>query len=264
VATIVKAFESDNVDVRRAAARAMVEFNGDPKTVAPLLVKALQDEDDTVVANAIAALSALGPRALEQIDNALANKQLRHYALRLIGRLGPEAASAVPAVIDALGKAGDAPDDIEFIREAQIALSAIGPAAKAAIPALIKSVGSENDEISASACYALGKMGDAARAAIPALQRAEESESLVVQAASVFALWQIQPTRPARRLKATVLLVKALDSDRELVRAGAATMLGELGTVGATAKEKLQQVSENDDAQIVREAAAEALKKLTD
>jgi HEAT repeat protein len=264
VATIVNAFESEDVDVRRAAARAMVEFDVDPETVAPLLVKALQDEDDTVVANAIDALSAFGPRALKHMDSALANKELRHYALLLIRRMGAEAATAVPAIVDALGKADDTPQDVEFTREAQIALSAIGPEAKAAIPALIKSLASADDEVRASACYALGKMGEAARSAIPALQRAEEDESLVVQAASVFALWEVQPGDATRRLKATALLLKALESDRELVRAGAATMLGELGTVGDTAKEKLKQVSENDDAQIVRDAAAEALKKLTD
>ena len=262
VATIVKAFESDDVDVRRAAARAMVEFDVDHATVAPLLVKALQDEDDTVVANAIAALSAFGPRALQHVDDALANKELRHYALLLIGRMGPEAASAVPALIDTLGKAGDTPQDIEFIREAHIALSTIGPAAKAAVPTLIKSVGAEDDEVSASACYALGKMGEEARSAVPALRRAGGSESLVVRAASVFALWQIQPGSPERRLEATILLVEALDSERELVRAGAATMLGELGTLGATAKEKLRQVSESDDAARVRQAALEALEKL--
>jgi HEAT repeat protein len=262
VATFVKAFESDSVDVRRAAARAMVEFDVDRETVAPLLVKALQDEDDTVVANAIDALSTFGPRALEHVDDGLANKELRHYVLLLIGRMGAEAASAVPALVDALGKAGDTPEDIEFIREAQIAISAIGPAAKAAVPELIKSVGSKNDEVSASACYALGKMGEAARSAIPALQRAEDSESLVVQAASVFALWQIQPERPERRLKANALLLTALDSNREIARAGAATMLGELGTVGAKTKEKLTQVSQNDEVARVRQAAAEALKKL--
>lgn len=262
VAVIVKGFESDDVDVRRAAARAMVEFDVDRETVAPLLVKALQDEDETVVANAIAALSAFGPRALQHIGDGLANKELRHYAVMLIGRMGPEATSAVPALVDAIGKAGNTPEEIEFVREAQLALSAIGSGAKAAVPTLIKAVGSEHDEISASACYALGKMGEAARAAIPALQRAEDNESLVVRATSVFALWQIQPGRPARRLKATALLVKALDDDRVLVRAGASRMLGELGTVGATAKARLKEVSENDDAELVRQAATEALKNL--
>jgi HEAT repeat protein len=261
VNVIVEAFKSENVDVRRAAARAMVEFDVDREVVAPLLVKALSDKDETVVANAIAALSSLGPKALEHVDDALANKDLRHYALLLIGRLGPEAASAVPAIVSQLGKQSDEPEDLEFIREAHFALSAIGPAAKQAIPTLVKAISSEQDEVSASACYALGKMKDSARTAIPALQRAERSESLIVRATSVFALWQIQPGNPTRRIKASTLLLKAVDDERVVVRAGAATMLGELGRLSSRAKAKLEQLRDNDEAEIVRQAAAGALDK---
>ena len=117
--------------------------------------------------------------------------------------------------------------------------------------------------MAASAAFALGKIGSAASAAVPALQRAEGSESVIVQAASVFALWRIQPGNPVRRIKATTLLVKALDDERDLVRAGAATMLGDLGEVGERATNKLKEVRVNDDADFVRQAADAALKKIT-
>jgi HEAT repeat protein len=227
-----------------------------------LLVKALEDKDPAVVANAIAALASLGPKALTHIDDALANKGLRHYAVRLIARLGGEADAAVPALIEILGKQTNSPEDVEFTREAHFALSAIGPAAKDAIPVLVKALASNDEEAAASAAYALGKIGDEARAAVPALQRAEGSESVIVQAASVFALWQIQPSNPARRIKATSLLVKALDDERDLVRAGAATMLGDLGSVGERATNKLKEVREKDAVDFVRQAADEALKKM--
>lgn len=262
VGLIVNAFQSDDVHVRQAAARAMVEFDVDREIVAPLLVKALEDKDPTVVANALAALASFGPKALSHIDDALANKSLRHYAVRLVAQLGSEADVAVPALIDALGKQTDSPEDLEFTREAQFALSAIGPGAKDAIPTLVKSLSSANEGVAASAAYALGKIGADARAAVPALVRAEASESVIVQAASVFALWQIQPGNPARRIKATSLLLKALEDDRELVRAGAATMLGELGGGGERATAKLKEVREKDAVDFVRQAADEALKKL--
>lgn len=262
VKLIVESFKSDDVDVRRAAARAMVEFDADPQLVGPLLVQALNDEDDTVVANAIAALAAFGPKALDHIDNALANKGLRHYALLLVARLGAEAASAVPAIVTALEKATDSEEDIEFTREAHFALSQIGPAGKSAIPQLMKALGSEHDEVSASASYALGKMGPAAVGAIPALQRATSNESLVVRAASVFALWQIQPGNRTRRITARALLLKALDEERPLVRAGAATMLGELGSKDSAVTNKLAKLRDEDEETLVRQAATEALKKL--
>ncbi|MBI2480267.1 MAG: HEAT repeat domain-containing protein [Planctomycetia bacterium] len=186
VGLIVNAFSSQDVHVRQAAARAMVEFDVDREVVAPLLVKALEDKDPTVVANAIAALASLGPKALAHIDDALANKDLRHYAVRLVARLGREAEVAVPALIDVLAKQTDSPEDMEFTREANFALSAIGPGAKDAIPSLVKALASSDEGVAASAAYALGKIGADARAAVPALQRAEGGESVVVQAASVF------------------------------------------------------------------------------
>ncbi len=262
VRMILSAFESTDVHVRQAAARAIVEFDVDRQLVAPLLVKALEDKDPTVVANAIEALANLGPQALSHIDDALANPALRHYAVLLIARLGREGASAVPALVDALGKQTDSPEDIEFIREAHFALSAIGPEAKEAIPTLVKALASDKESVSASACYALGKMGGEARAAVPALQRAEMSENLIVRAASVFALWQIQPGNPIRRVKATGLLLKALEDDREMVRVGAVTMLGELGAADKVTQARLEQVRDNDEVEFVRRAAAEALKKL--
>ncbi len=262
VGIIVNAFKSKDVHVRQAAARAIIEFEVDREVVAPLLVKALEDEDKTVVANAIEALASLGPKALGNIDDALDNKGLRHYAVRLIARLGREADAAVPALIEVLGQQTDSAEDVEFTREAHFALSAIGPGAKAAIPVLVKALASSDEEVAASAAYALGKIGGEARAAVPALQRGETSESVIVQAASVFALWQIQPGNPARRVKATSLLIKALDDERDLVRAGAATMLGELGNVGDRATDKLKEVRENDSTDFVRQAADEALKKI--
>ena len=262
VKLIVDSFKSDDVDVRRAAARAMVELDADPQLVGPLLVEALNDKDDTVVANAIAALAAFGPKALDHVDDALADKELRHYALLLLARIGADAASAVPALVSALKQANDNPEDIEFTREAHFALSQIGPAGKMAIPQLIKALGSEHDEVSASASYALGKMGPAARASIPALQRAASSKSLLVRAASVFALWQIQPGNRTRRIRARVLLLKALDEDRALVRAGAATMLGELGSKDDEVTTRLIGLRDNDEVELVQRAAAEALKKL--
>ena len=262
VGLIVNAFQSDDVHVRQAAARAMVEFEVDRELVAPLLVKALEDKDPTVVANAIDALASLGPQALAHIDDALDNKGLRHLAVRLIGRLGREADAAVPGLIDVLGKQTESLDDLEFTREAHFALSAIGTGAKDAIPTLVKGLSSSDEGVAASAAYALGKIGAEARAAVPALQRAEGSESVIVQAASVFALWQIQPGNPARRIKATSLLLKGLEDDRDLVRAGAATMLGDLGGVGARATERLKEVRDKDAVEFVRRAADEALKKI--
>jgi tetratricopeptide (TPR) repeat protein len=55
----------------------------------------------------------------------------RSFAVQALGRFGPAAAEAVPALIEALG------DEVSWVRnDAIIALEKIGPAAEAAIPAL--------------------------------------------------------------------------------------------------------------------------------
>jgi HEAT repeat protein len=57
--------------------------------------------------------------------------QERRLAVRALGRFGPAAANAVPALIEALG------DEKTWMRnDAAIALGKIGPSAEAAIPAL--------------------------------------------------------------------------------------------------------------------------------
>ena len=117
-------------------------------------------------------------------------------------------------------------------------------------------------EVAASAAYALGKMGESAKAAVPALQRAERHDSLIVRAAAMFSLWKIQPDRPVRRIKAAALLTKAMDDERSVIRAGAAFMMGQLDKPGAQAKAKLKMLRDNDDDELVRKAAAEALEKL--
>jgi HEAT repeat protein len=77
--------------------------------------------------------------------------QTRNAAAYEIAGMGPAAAAAVPALIEALD------DPIPAVRfPATIALMEIGPAAKAAVPRLATMVDEEiNDEIAASARRAI-------------------------------------------------------------------------------------------------------------
>jgi HEAT repeat protein len=77
--------------------------------------------------------------------------QTRNAAAYEIASMGPAAAAAVPALIEALD------DPIAAVRfPVTIALLEIGPAAKAAVPRLVTMVDEEiNDEVAASARRAL-------------------------------------------------------------------------------------------------------------
>lgn len=264
VRLIIEAFKSDDVNVRRAAARAAAEFDIPPEIAGPALVEALKDEDETVKANAISALAAMGPKVLDHIDDALANKELRHYALLLIGKMGSEAAAAVPD-LTAIVKQGADPEDeeaVEFLRETQLALGQIGPAAVQAVRALVGSLSIDNDGVQASACYALGKIGPSAVPAVPALQKAAKSNRPLVKLAALRALLEIRPGQRNLMNIALPHLVKALDHENEYVRAEAATAIGEMGPFAKSQASAPLKKKLSDESRIVREAAAEALKRL--
>lgn len=264
VRLIIEAFKSDDVNVRRAAARAAAEFDIPPEIAGPALVDALKDEDETVVANAISALAAMGPKVLDRIDDALADKKLRHYALLLIAEMGAKASSAVPALA-AVVKQGADPDDeeaVEFLREVQLALGQIGPAAAPAVRDLVGSLSIDDVEVKASACYALGKIGPAAVRAVPALQKAAKSDLPLVRLAALRALLEIKPGQRELMIIALPHLVKALDHENEYVRAEAATAIGEMGPFAKSRASGALEMKLKDESKIVREAAAEALKRL--
>ena len=258
---IVENLVSPDQQLRQAAARALHEFHGPPEIVRPALIAALKDADPEVVSHALDALASLGPKALTNLDQALQDKQLRHYATRLIFRLGEQAVSAVPALVQALQQPTENEDDIVFRREVQFTLAAIGPAAKEAIPELIKSLDSKDEEVFGTACYALGKIGPAAKDAVSVLRKTLNDRQDADRAAIVWALLKILPDSPNLRKFAAPLLVLGLNSDRDVVRAECAASLGDLGVHAKPAITRLEKLLE-DDSPLVRDAATGALKKL--
>jgi len=263
---IVAGFKSKDEHLRRMAANAAIEFDVPAKDVVPALVDALSDEDPDVVLNAIDALAEFGSEALVRVDESLKNKKLRPYAILLIRRLGDDAASAVPALIEALKQEAETEDDLMFRREVQFALAAIGPKSQPAVAVLLSSLKSDREEIRASACFALGRIGPSAVQAVRSLLDLESDESEMVQLAALFALVKIQPDVPTLARRAAVGLMKALGSEDERYRAGAALALGELskelGELGRRAIPRLEQLRDDEnESPLVRDMAAEALEK---
>ena len=79
--------------------------------------------------------------------------------------------------------------------------------------------------------------------------------------ASIRALLQIQPSEPRLAAVAAPMLLEALNSEYELVRAEAATALGERSDFGKRALPQLKKLLQ-DPSPLVRDRAAEALKRL--
>jgi HEAT repeat protein len=255
------ALKSDNPDLRRAAARALAEFDAPEDVVAPVLVDALEDADPQVVGNALDAIASLGPKILDKVGNALKDEQRRHHAVRVIYRMGQDAAPAVPALVEALGEEAEDEDDVQFRCEVQFALSALGPAAVAAVPQLIESLSSDDKEVRGTACFALGKIGPDAKQAVPAIQQRLSELDEADKVAFGWALLKILPGDQDTAATVAPLLISALNHEMPLVRAEAATALGQLGDLAKSALPRLQELL-NDPSAEVRDAAGQTLKRL--
>jgi HEAT repeat protein len=260
---IVANLASEDPQVRGVAARALDDFDDHLDLIAPALVGLLSDADPTVIGNALNALASIGPHIAPRMGEALKNPDLRHYATRVLYRMGPEAAEAVPALIAALQEPVTSANDAAFRAETQMALAAIGPAAAPSISELIKSLSSDDEEIRGTACYALGKIGPEAAEAVHELQRCLEDLDAAQTGPVLWALLQIQPDDQEIRKAAVPRLIAALDQPTAVVRAEAAAALGKLGQDALPALQRLKQLRDDPDA-TVREAATTAVERLQD
>ena len=147
--------------------------------VTPALIGALDDQANDIRQTAIEALEQLGDLAIPALKEALLQKntQIRFGAASVLGKLHAETKTSVPLLIEALGKA-----DPIWVDQAVQALEAIGPEAKSAVPALIKILsfdppqtridyggGNMGQPIHRKVAQALGAIGPDAKAAVPAL-----------------------------------------------------------------------------------------------
>ena len=129
-------------------------------------------------------------KTVEQWIEALKDKdqEVRYSAARALGKIGPKAEKAVPALVRALK------DKNEYVRQwAASALGKIGPKAEKAVPALTEALKDRWPGIRAQdAAVALGKIGPAAEKAVPALTEALKDEKVYVRKAAKEALAKIQ------------------------------------------------------------------------
>ena len=118
----------------------------------------------------------------------------RDNALLTLGEIGPEAISAVPALLEVAGS-----------RDRKCALAAVqalvkidSKSAQTEIPALVNwTVSREERAIRLGAMAALRAIGPPAAAAVPALLEAADEEDLSISAAAIEALARIEPATGA-------------------------------------------------------------------
>jgi len=253
---MLEGLRSQDPHVRGAAARAVVESRPLPDSFVAKLGDSLDDVPPDCLAQVVEGIAAQGKGALPRVIRALGVPTLRPYAIQVVRRLGPEAAAAVPALIEALQD-----KDPSIVKEAEFALGAIGPEASAATDALIQALTNDDEQVRFTACYALGQIGPAARAATPSLAGLLKSEDEFLRFAGIWALLRIHPDDPRVKKAAVPILTQALGDPREHIRSEAAAALGEIGPAAASALEALEPLKD-DPSPAVREIVAESIRRI--
>jgi HEAT repeat protein len=142
--------------------------------------------------------------------------EVRRMAQEAIGKLGPNAGPAVPALIQSL-------KDKDYLERSRICvtLTSIGKPAVPALLALFKNKDTDRS-IRVSLVTAIGSIGSEAKEAIPDLIEAlKDPEPSIVRGSSSALANMGQVAIPS--------LIKALKEEDETIRAGAAQALGKIG-----------------------------------
>jgi HEAT repeat protein len=248
---------------------ALGEIGPDAKAAVPLLIEALEEDEDhkvgTVVhKSSIEALGRIGPEAkaavpaivrrslsywgyVELADEAMArigpaavpalvellsghNKDLGASAARYLGKLGPNAKSALPILFGAMKD-----DDYGLSSAAVAAVEAIEPDEKPDIPVLIGLLKVRNSKTHDYAVMVLGKMGTPA---VPALIGALGDENASVRSDAARTLAGMR----SEARDAAPALIKSVTDEDGSVRFYAACALGNIGMDAKTAVPALIEV----------------------
>jgi HEAT repeat protein len=224
---LLEALKDPDEDVSSSAAHLLELTMAENVKVIPTLIKYLGDPDAKTRARAIGLLiKPIGERvATPRLIEALdsTNTLVRGAAARILGTYGTVAGAAVPKLAE-LVKEGNEPDT-QIRCFAAEALWRIDQQLRPLIPFRIAELKNEREGIRWDAASFLGECGSEASSAVPDLVEMLRNDS------------------------------------KSRLRARAATALGQIGPDAKTAIPALKRALQ-DESQNVRDAAAEALKKI--
>jgi HEAT repeat protein len=135
VSELVKQLKSDDIEVRRSAAKALEEGGTESKPAVPALIHALKDRDTFVRRFAAQALGAIGPEARTAVPALTmtlndSHKEVQEAASHALGKLGPSGVQTLIALVRDDGK------DAKLRRQAIDSLGELGQSGHSAVPSL--------------------------------------------------------------------------------------------------------------------------------
>jgi HEAT repeat protein len=196
-AAMIAGLSDQNARVRLASLDVLETMGAEAAPAIPAMVRSLEDSDLFVRWAAARTLGGLAPRQAESVVPALArllrpeeDLNVRQAVETALGKFGPDAAEAVPALTRALGR-GTMPLRVGAIK----ALESIGTAAEPALPAIAWRLKDASPQVRAEAARVLGRFGPAAARALPALRLALSDPSQDVRHAASDAILAIDVKR---------------------------------------------------------------------
>lgn len=207
--------------VRRACLRALRQLDPDPEQVMPVVDGVFAGNDPAVILPALNSIADMGGAAVPFLVERLKRPQGRYWASVALTEIGPAAAAAVPALVEALA---ESPPE-EQLQE-MLALAAIGEPAGEAADSLIALYAEGEPSLRGVVLYALGKLKVAK--ADPLLTEVVATESDQLAATAAWARAKLDPANEALVDDAVERLLKQCDSTEEFARAAAVSALSDL------------------------------------
>ena len=194
-----------------------------------LLISALRSEDSGVRRQAAAALGKIGPAAkaavpalIKVLKENYESIEVREQAEAVLGKIGPAAKAAVPALIRVLK------DKYELTEVREQAATALVKIGSEAAPALIELLKGDDSVVGSNTMSILRAIGSEA---VPALIKAlkDKNENVSIRSRAVFVLSLIGPEAE----EAVPYLVEALNDENEKICAEAVQTLKKINSPAA-------------------------------
>ena len=230
--------------VRREAIDAVRAIRPGPDVVLPLLVKQLEAADPAIRMSVLSAFAEQGKAAVPDLINALKNKEAAFWACLVLGEIGPDAAAAVPALIETLKD-----DRPEVRREAILALAEIGQAAAPALPALAESLDCEINCVPAT--FALGRIGGVPNEVEAKIKKNAQSSDKILSTVSLWALAKMRPGDQELARKTVRRLADLLKDENVRYRTAAAEALVDLDPDPKIARPILKKAMEDASPEVL-------------
>ncbi len=221
VTQLVAALVHSDPRVRRACLRALRQLNPDPEQVMPVVDGVFAGNDPAVILPALNSIADMGAAAVPFLVERLKRPQGRYWASVALTEIGPAAAAATPALIEALA---ESPPE-EQLQEI-LALAAIGEPAQAAGDDLISLYAEGEPSLRGVVLYALGKLKVAK--AEPLLAEVVATETPRLAATAAWARVKLDPENAELVNDAVERLLTQCESDEEFARVAAVSALSDL------------------------------------